>query len=53
LFFLKKGYNAHRYNWLILSFYIFLPFFIAFILVIIKRNERRKSDNREKTECEG
>ncbi|XP_048648824.1 disintegrin and metalloproteinase domain-containing protein 18 isoform X10 [Marmota marmota marmota] len=53
LFFLKKGYNAHRYNWLILSFYIFLPFFISFILVIIKRNERRKSDNREKTECEG
>uniref|UniRef100_A0A8D2JQN2 Disintegrin and metalloproteinase domain-containing protein 2 n=1 Tax=Sciurus vulgaris TaxID=55149 RepID=A0A8D2JQN2_SCIVU len=51
--FLKKGYNAHRYNWLILSFYIILPFFITFTLVIMKRNEMRKSGNRENTEYEG
>nr|KAF6427066.1 ADAM metallopeptidase domain 18 [Rousettus aegyptiacus] len=51
--FIKKGYNIQQNNWLILSFYIALPFFIIFIIMIIKRNEMRKSCNRENTEYEG
>ncbi|ELK08742.1 Disintegrin and metalloproteinase domain-containing protein 18, partial [Pteropus alecto] len=51
--FIKKGYNIQRNNWLILSFYIALPFFIIFTIMIIKRNEMRKSCSRENTEYEG
>nr|XP_005897599.1 PREDICTED: disintegrin and metalloproteinase domain-containing protein 18 [Bos mutus] len=50
--FTKKGYNTHQ-NWLILSFYIFLPFFIIFTIMIMKRNEMRKSCNKESVEYEG
>uniref|UniRef100_A0A8C0DQE0 ADAM metallopeptidase domain 18 n=1 Tax=Balaenoptera musculus TaxID=9771 RepID=A0A8C0DQE0_BALMU len=50
--FTKKGYNAHQ-NWLILSFYIVLPFFIIFTIMIMKRNEMRKSCNKESVEYEG
>uniref|UniRef100_A0A8I5NXV9 ADAM metallopeptidase domain 18 n=1 Tax=Papio anubis TaxID=9555 RepID=A0A8I5NXV9_PAPAN len=50
-FYTEKGYNAHWNNWFILSFYIVLPFFIIFTIVIFKRNEIRKLCNRENTEC--
>lgn len=50
--FTKKGYNAHQ-NWFILSFYIVLPFFIIFTIMIMKRNEMRKSRNKESAEYEG
>ncbi|KAG5194466.1 hypothetical protein MJT46_018734 [Ovis ammon polii x Ovis aries] len=50
--FTKKGYNTHQ-NWLILSFYIFLPFFITCTIMIMKRNEMRKSCNKESVEYEG
>uniref|UniRef100_A0A8C6AND0 ADAM metallopeptidase domain 18 n=1 Tax=Monodon monoceros TaxID=40151 RepID=A0A8C6AND0_MONMO len=50
--FTKKGYNAHQ-NWFILSFYIVLPFFIIFTIMIMKRNEMRKSCNKESAEYEG
>nr|XP_028708443.1 disintegrin and metalloproteinase domain-containing protein 18 isoform X7 [Macaca mulatta] len=49
-FYTEKGYNAHWNNWFILSFYIVLPFFIIFTIVIFKRNEIRKLCNRENTE---
>ncbi|XP_046504765.1 disintegrin and metalloproteinase domain-containing protein 18-like [Equus quagga] len=52
-FFIKKGYDTHRNNWLVLSFYIVLPFFTIFTIMIMKRNEMRKSRNRENTEYEG
>ncbi|XP_037382007.1 disintegrin and metalloproteinase domain-containing protein 18-like isoform X2 [Talpa occidentalis] len=51
--YVKKGYPGHLNNWLILSFYIVLPFFIIFIVVIMKRNEMKISCKRENTECEG
>uniref|UniRef100_A0A3Q2GVC5 ADAM metallopeptidase domain 18 n=1 Tax=Equus caballus TaxID=9796 RepID=A0A3Q2GVC5_HORSE len=51
--FIKKGYDTHRNNWLILSFYIVLPFFTIFTIMIMKRNEMRKSHNRENAEYEG
>nr|XP_044606972.1 disintegrin and metalloproteinase domain-containing protein 18-like isoform X1 [Equus asinus] len=51
--FIKKGYDTHRNNWLILSFYIVLPFFTIFTIMIMKRNEMRKSRNRENAEYEG
>uniref|UniRef100_A0A8C0X6Y5 Disintegrin and metalloproteinase domain-containing protein 18 n=1 Tax=Castor canadensis TaxID=51338 RepID=A0A8C0X6Y5_CASCN len=38
----KSGFNKHWDNWLILSFYILLPFLITFSIMIIKRNEMRK-----------
>uniref|UniRef100_A0A2K5M2A6 ADAM metallopeptidase domain 18 n=1 Tax=Cercocebus atys TaxID=9531 RepID=A0A2K5M2A6_CERAT len=50
-FYTEKGYNTHWNNWFILSFYIVLPFFIIFTIVIFKRNEIRKLCNRENTEC--
>ncbi|XP_004475183.2 disintegrin and metalloproteinase domain-containing protein 18 isoform X2 [Dasypus novemcinctus] len=53
LFLIKKGYKALQNNWLILSFYIFLPFFLFFIIAVMKRNEMRKSCNKEKSEYEG
>uniref|UniRef100_A0A2R9AHJ0 ADAM metallopeptidase domain 18 n=1 Tax=Pan paniscus TaxID=9597 RepID=A0A2R9AHJ0_PANPA len=49
-FYTEKGYNTHWNNWFILSFCIFLPFFIVFTTVIFKRNEIRKSCNRENAE---
>ncbi|KAM9194451.1 disintegrin and metalloproteinase domain-containing protein 18 [Dugong dugon] len=52
IFVIKKDYSA-RQNWFILGFYIFLPFFIIFIIVVMKRNEMRKSWNREEAEYEG
>uniref|UniRef100_A0A286ZN86 ADAM metallopeptidase domain 18 n=2 Tax=Sus scrofa TaxID=9823 RepID=A0A286ZN86_PIG len=51
--FIKKAYNTHQGNWLILSFYISLPFFIIFIFMIMKRNEMRRSCNKENAEYEG
>ncbi|XP_006860053.1 PREDICTED: disintegrin and metalloproteinase domain-containing protein 18-like [Chrysochloris asiatica] len=48
----KRDHSSHQ-NWFILSFYISLPFLITFIIVIIKRNEMRKSWNREEVEYEG
>uniref|UniRef100_A0A8C3WP32 ADAM metallopeptidase domain 18 n=1 Tax=Catagonus wagneri TaxID=51154 RepID=A0A8C3WP32_9CETA len=51
--FSKKGYSTHRSNWLILSFYIALPFFIIFTFMIMKRNEMRQSYNKENAEYEG
>nr|XP_012632899.1 disintegrin and metalloproteinase domain-containing protein 18 isoform X5 [Microcebus murinus] len=53
IYLFKKGYNAHQNNWLILSFYILLPFLITFTIVIIKRNEMNKSCNRESTGYKG
>nr|XP_008272155.1 disintegrin and metalloproteinase domain-containing protein 18 isoform X1 [Oryctolagus cuniculus] len=53
VFFVKKDYNTHQNNWLILSFYIFLPFFMIFIIAIIRRNEVRKSCDKENREREG
>ncbi|XP_030793734.1 disintegrin and metalloproteinase domain-containing protein 18 isoform X2 [Rhinopithecus roxellana] len=50
-FYTEKGYSTHWNNWFILSFYIVLPFFIIFTIVIFKRNEIRKSCNRENAEC--
>uniref|UniRef100_A0A2K5HY52 Uncharacterized protein n=1 Tax=Colobus angolensis palliatus TaxID=336983 RepID=A0A2K5HY52_COLAP len=50
-FYTEKGYSTHWNNWFILSFYIVLPFFIIFTIVIFKRNEIRKSYNRENAEC--
>nr|XP_020731975.1 disintegrin and metalloproteinase domain-containing protein 18 isoform X2 [Odocoileus virginianus texanus] len=50
--FIKKNYNTHQ-NWLILCFYIFLPFFIIFAIRIMKRNKMRKSCNKESVEHEG
>ncbi|XP_062932802.1 LOW QUALITY PROTEIN: disintegrin and metalloproteinase domain-containing protein 18-like [Cynocephalus volans] len=41
IYFVKKGYNTHQNDWLILSFCIFLPFFTTFIIVITKRNEKK------------
>ncbi|XP_077008669.1 disintegrin and metalloproteinase domain-containing protein 18-like isoform X1 [Tamandua tetradactyla] len=52
-FFIKKGYSTQWNNWIILSFYIFLPFFIFFTIVVTKRSEMRKSCNKEKSEYEG
>nr|KAF6459917.1 ADAM metallopeptidase domain 18 [Molossus molossus] len=49
----KKGYNAHQNNWFFLSFYIALPFFIIFTIMIKKRNEIRKSCNTKNAEHEG
>uniref|UniRef100_A0A2K6T353 ADAM metallopeptidase domain 18 n=1 Tax=Saimiri boliviensis boliviensis TaxID=39432 RepID=A0A2K6T353_SAIBB len=49
-FYTEKSYNKQWNNWFILSFYIFLPFFMIFIIVIFKRNEIRKLSNRENTE---
>ncbi|KAG8512506.1 Disintegrin and metalloproteinase domain-containing protein 18 [Galemys pyrenaicus] len=49
----KKGYNAHLSNWLILSFYIVLPFFIIFIVMIMKLNEVKISCKRVNAEYEG
>ncbi|KAB1257759.1 Disintegrin and metalloproteinase domain-containing protein 18 [Camelus dromedarius] len=49
----KKGYKTHQSNWLTLSFYIVLPFFVFFTTMIIKRNEMRKVCNRENAEYEG
>ncbi|XP_057552949.1 disintegrin and metalloproteinase domain-containing protein 18-like [Hippopotamus amphibius kiboko] len=51
-FFAKKGYSAHQ-NWLILSFYIVLPFFVIFTLMVMKRNEMRRSSSKVSTEYEG
>ncbi|KAF4026212.1 hypothetical protein G4228_018355, partial [Cervus hanglu yarkandensis] len=50
--FIKKSYSTHQ-NWLILCFYIFLPFFIIFAVRIMKRNKMRKSCNKESVEHEG
>ncbi|XP_043749570.1 disintegrin and metalloproteinase domain-containing protein 18 [Cervus elaphus] len=50
--FIKKSYSTHQ-NWLILCFYIFLPFFIIFAIRIMKRNKMRKSCNKESVEHEG
>ncbi|XP_060038216.1 disintegrin and metalloproteinase domain-containing protein 18-like isoform X1 [Erinaceus europaeus] len=48
-----RSYKTHQNNWLILSFYIALPFLIIFTIMLIKRNEMRKSCNRENAEYEG
>ncbi|XP_038545726.1 disintegrin and metalloproteinase domain-containing protein 18 isoform X4 [Canis lupus familiaris] len=53
IIFIKEDYNAQQNNWLILSFYIVLPFIIIFTIMIIKRNEMRKSCKRENAEYEG
>ncbi|CAK7294747.1 Disintegrin and metalloproteinase domain-containing protein 18 [Vulpes lagopus] len=53
IIFIKEDYNAQQNNWLILSFYIALPFIIIFTIMIIKRNEMRKSCKRENAEYEG
>ncbi|XP_027455317.1 disintegrin and metalloproteinase domain-containing protein 18 isoform X5 [Zalophus californianus] len=53
IIFIKEDYNAQQNNWLILSFYIVLPFIIIFTIMIMKRNEMRKSCNRENAEHEG
>ncbi|XP_048186480.1 disintegrin and metalloproteinase domain-containing protein 18-like [Perognathus longimembris pacificus] len=42
LFLIKKGFRKHWDNWLILGFYIFLPFLITFAIMIVKRQEARK-----------
>nr|XP_042118462.1 disintegrin and metalloproteinase domain-containing protein 18-like isoform X3 [Peromyscus maniculatus bairdii] len=36
-----KHFSKHQDSWLILSFLIFLPFIITFIIGIMKRNERK------------
>ncbi|KAM6221042.1 disintegrin and metalloproteinase domain-containing protein 18-like [Rhynchocyon petersi] len=41
IFATKKGNSTYQ-NWLILSVYIFLPFFVMFIIMVVKRNKRRK-----------
>ncbi|XP_073074922.1 disintegrin and metalloproteinase domain-containing protein 18 isoform X2 [Manis javanica] len=51
--FIKKGYNAQKNNWLILSFLILLPFCVIFTVMIMKQNEMRKVCNIENTEYEG
>ncbi|KAM5275994.1 disintegrin and metalloproteinase domain-containing protein 18-like [Hipposideros larvatus] len=51
--FIKKDYSVHRNNWLILSFYIALPFLIIFTIMIMKQNEIRKSCNRKNAEYKG
>ncbi|XP_049487428.1 disintegrin and metalloproteinase domain-containing protein 18-like isoform X2 [Panthera uncia] len=53
IIFIEEGYNAQKNNWLILSFYIVLPFIIIFTIMIMKRNEMRKSCNRQNAEYEG
>ncbi|VFV27522.1 disintegrin and metalloproteinase, partial [Lynx pardinus] len=53
IIFIEEGYNAQQNNWLILSFYIVLPFIIIFTIMIMKRNEMRKSCNRQNAEYEG
>ncbi|XP_012519157.1 PREDICTED: disintegrin and metalloproteinase domain-containing protein 18-like, partial [Propithecus coquereli] len=45
--FQTSDHNTPQNNWLILSFYILLPFLIIFTTVIIRRNEMNKSCNRE------
>ncbi|KAF6083636.1 ADAM metallopeptidase domain 18 [Phyllostomus discolor] len=51
--FIKKDHDAHQYNWIILSFYIALPFLIIFIMIVKKLSEVRKSCNRENAKYEG
>ncbi|XP_075413335.1 disintegrin and metalloproteinase domain-containing protein 18-like [Tenrec ecaudatus] len=51
-FYLCQDYSTHQ-NWFILSFYIFLPFIIMFIVVVTKQNELRKSRNRKEAENKG
>nr|XP_012806778.2 LOW QUALITY PROTEIN: disintegrin and metalloproteinase domain-containing protein 18 [Jaculus jaculus] len=46
-FFVKMGLSNHRDNWIILSFFIFLPFFLTFIIGVKRRNEIGKSCNRD------
>uniref|UniRef100_M3YCX7 ADAM metallopeptidase domain 9 n=1 Tax=Mustela putorius furo TaxID=9669 RepID=M3YCX7_MUSPF len=53
IIFIKEDSSAQQNNWLILSFYIVLPFIIIFTIMIMKRNEMRKSCNRENAEYEG
>ncbi|XP_032185182.1 disintegrin and metalloproteinase domain-containing protein 18-like isoform X3 [Mustela erminea] len=53
IIFIKEDSSAQQNNWLILSFYIVLPFIIIFAIMIMKRNEMRKSCNRENAEYEG
>ncbi|XP_047573114.1 disintegrin and metalloproteinase domain-containing protein 18 isoform X1 [Lutra lutra] len=53
IIFIKEDPSAQQNNWLILSFYIVLPFIIIFTIMIMKRNEMRKSCNRENAEYEG
>ncbi|XP_045142796.1 disintegrin and metalloproteinase domain-containing protein 18 [Echinops telfairi] len=52
VFVIKRDYSTHQ-NWFILSFYIFLPFIIIFIVMVTKRNEMRKSRNRKEAEHKG
>uniref|UniRef100_A0A8C6QSK3 A disintegrin and metallopeptidase domain 18 n=1 Tax=Nannospalax galili TaxID=1026970 RepID=A0A8C6QSK3_NANGA len=47
MFFVKKHFSKHQDNWLILSFFILLPFFITFIIAVVKRNERKILPQRE------
>ncbi|XP_055972635.1 LOW QUALITY PROTEIN: disintegrin and metalloproteinase domain-containing protein 18-like [Sorex fumeus] len=52
-FYNKIHSNTHQNNWLILSFYILLPFIIIFTIMIIKRHKKRKICNKENEEYYG
>ncbi|XP_006900364.1 PREDICTED: disintegrin and metalloproteinase domain-containing protein 18-like [Elephantulus edwardii] len=46
IYIIKKNNSTHE-NWFILSFYIFLPFFITFIIIVFKQNEMTKIMDRK------
>ncbi|CAH6787150.1 disintegrin and metalloproteinase domain-containing protein 18 [Phodopus roborovskii] len=47
IFFATKHFSKHQDSWLILSFFIFLPFIVSLIVGIMKRNERKILPQRE------